>query len=283
MNKADYDYLAQYLHESSGLVLTEDKSYLIESRLLPVIRRHNLATLEEMVQKIRSRQNHNLMRDVTEAMTTNESSFFRDLKPFDLFKDVMLPYFLQARNTTKRIRIWSGASSSGQEAYSMAILLKEQEEKLRGWNIEIIGTDLSSEMVERAKSGIYTQFEVQRGMPVHLIIKYFKQAGDRWQIAPEIRAMAQFKTCNLLQDLSWLGSFDIIFLRNVLIYFDQPTKSKVLDHVSRIMASDSMMLLGGAETVLGINNNFRSHEKHHNIYMRANGQAAMGYASSSGR
>lgn len=266
MKPETFDILANLVKQTSGLVLTKDKVYLLESRLVPVARKRNLKDLEDLAAKLKTRPEDALVQEVTEAMTTNESSFFRDVKPFEQFRQTVLPRFLAARAGRKHLRIWSAACSTGQEAYSLAMILKEEAAKLAGWKIEIVGTDLSSEMVERSKAGLYTQFEVQRGMPIQMLIKYFKQVGDKWEIKPEIRSMASFRTCNLLGSLSSLGQFDIVFCRNVLIYFDQPTKARVLDSISRIMPPDGTLYLGGAETVLGITDRFQPVAGQRGIY-----------------
>jgi chemotaxis protein methyltransferase CheR len=207
-----------------------------------------------------------LLREVTEAMTTNESFFFRDIKPFDQFKDMVLPQLLQTRATKRSFRIWSAASSSGQEPYSLAMLIKEEAAKLAGWRIEIVGTDISQEMLEKAKAGYYSQFEVQRGLPIQMLVKYFKKKDEMWQIDPAIRAMVQYREYNLLNDLKALGQFDVVFCRNVLIYFDQPTKSRVLENISKIMPDDGILYLGGAETVLGISDKFKPIPNQRGIY-----------------
>ena len=207
-----------------------------------------------------------LLREVTEAMTTNESFFFRDMKPFDQFRTIVLPHMLQARAARKSFRIWSAACSSGQEAYSLAMILKEEAAKLAGWKIEIVGTDISQEVLEKAKAGLYSQFEVQRGLPIQLLVKYFKKNNEMWQIDPAIRAMVQYREYNLLHDVKPLGQFDVVFCRNVLIYFDQPTKTRVLDNVSRLMPDDGFLYLGGAETVLGISDKFRPIPDQRGIY-----------------
>lgn len=251
----DFDFIAKLIYERSGLVLTAEKSYLLESRLLPVARKHGLKGLDDLARGLRGRLAP-LTADVVEAMTTNESLFFRDTKPFDQFRRVVLSRLLEARAAKRSLRIWSAACSSGQEAYSLAMLLVEEQAKLAGWKIEILGTDLSTQMVERARAGIYSQFEVQRGLPVQLLVKHFKQDGDKWQIEPKIRAMASFREFNLLQDMAPLGTFDVIFCRNVLIYFDQPTKTRVLEQVARRLPADGVLFLGGAETVLGVTDRF---------------------------
>ncbi|AIB14689.1 chemotaxis protein CheR (plasmid) [Azospirillum argentinense] len=266
MRVEDFDMFSTLLKQRSGLVLTRDKAYLLESRLMPVARKWNMKGLEELASTVRTRKDEALLRDITEAMTTNESSFFRDQKPFDQFKQIVLPKLLEARAAKRSIRIWSAACSSGQEAYSLAMLLSEDAAKLAGWRIEIVGTDISAEMVERSKSGIYTQFEVQRGLPIQMLVRHFKQQGDKWQISQQLRQMASFREFNLLGDLSTLGQFDIVFCRNVLIYFDQPTKTKVLEAIARQMPQDGVLYLGGAETVLGITDRFKPVEGQRGLY-----------------
>ena len=206
MRVEDFDMFSTLLKQRSGLVLTRDKAYLLESRLMPVARKWNMKGLEELAATVRTRKDEALLRDITEAMTTNESSFFRDQKPFDQFKQIVLPKLLEARSAKRSIRIWSAACSSGQEAYSLAMLLSEESARLAGWRIEIVGTDISAEMVERSKSGIYTQFEVQRGLPIQMLVKHFKQQGDKWQISQQLRQMVSFREYNLLGDLSALAS-----------------------------------------------------------------------------
>jgi chemotaxis protein methyltransferase CheR len=257
MTITDFDFICQILKTRSGLLLTNDKAYLLESRLLPVARKWKLATFDDLVRLIRTKNDEAVIRDVVEAMTTNESFFFRDTKPFDQFKQICLPAMIKARASSKTIRIWSAACSSGQEGYSLAMILSEMSAQLAGWKIEIIGTDLSGEILQRAKDGLYSQFEVRRGLPITLLVKYFQQTGDRWKISDAIRSKVQFREWNLLNDPAPLGKFDIVFCRNVLIYFDQPTKTKVLAGIAKQMPDDGYLFLGGAETVLGISDKFQ--------------------------
>jgi len=247
-------------------VLTRDKAYLLESRLLPVARRRNMKSLDELVAALRGRPDGELVRDVVEAMTTNESFFFRDKKPFDQFAEIVLPHLLKARAGSRSFRIWSAACSSGQEAYSLAIILREQAARLSGWRYEIVATDLSREILAKAKAGIYSQFEVQRGLPITLLVKYFKQDGEKWRIDPALRAMVQFREFNLLEDPRALGTFDVVFCRNVLIYFDQATKASVLLRIRQVMPEDGFLYLGGAETVLGITDRFQPLAGERGIY-----------------
>jgi len=262
---SDYEYLRKLLKERSGLDLSADKQYLVESRLVPLARKSLLQGIPELVQKMKSGAEP-LTVDVVEAMTTNETFFFRDKIPFDHLRDSILPMLLASRAARKTIRIWSAACSTGQEPYSIAMCLKEKGAVLQGWRIEIVGTDLSQEVLEKSKAGIYSQFEVQRGLPIQLLVKYFTQNGELWQISPEIRGMVQHKQLNLLQDFSHLGKFDVIFCRNVLIYFDQPTKTNIFERMSRIIEPDGMLMLGAAESVVGITDVFRPYPDKRGLY-----------------
>jgi len=257
MNIDDFNLVAKILKDRSGLVLGSDKAYLLESRLNPVARKYDLAGIDDLVAMIRTGGNEKLLVDITEAMTTNESFFFRDQKPFDQFRDLVLPYMLDHRSEAKTLRIWCAACSSGQEPYSLAMLLKEQAAGLAGWSIEILATDLSLEVLGKAQEGVYSQFEVQRGLPVRLLMKYFKQDGERWQISDEIRSMVSFKPHNLLQQPQGLRQVDVVFCRNVLIYFEPETKTRTLESVSEVMVEDGFLFLGGAETVLGVSERFQ--------------------------
>ncbi len=254
MKPADFDYLAGFLKVRSGLVLGQDKMYLVESRLLPITRKRNLPGLTELVNEIRLGKDQTLIQHVMEAMTTNESFFYRDKVPFDTLRNDVLPKLQAARQSQRQLRIWSAAASTGQEPYSIAMILKEMASSFQGWRIDIIGTDISKEVLEKARAGMYSQFEVQRGLPVQMLVKYFKQIGEMWQIDSSIRAMVQLKEGNLLSSFSGLGGFDIIFCRNVLIYFDQATKKDVLERMAKQMPDDGILFLGAAETVLGLTN-----------------------------
>jgi chemotaxis protein methyltransferase CheR len=255
----DYDFLRRRLEERSGLVLCGDKQYLVESRLLPIVRKAGLGSLDALVAVLRQNTDDPLMTKVVEAMTTNETFFFRDKTPFETFRSTVLPELLAARRITRSIRIWCAAASTGQEPYSLAMALKEMESvTAAGWRIELVATDLSNEVLEKARQGIYSQFEVQRGLPIQLLIKYFAQVSETWQIAPEIRAMVKFQQLNLLSDFSRLGTFDVIFCRNALIYFDKDTKVDVLNRLSRVVARDGYLVLGAAETVVGLTAAFKT-------------------------
>ena len=268
MTPQDYDYLRKLLKERSGLVLGAEKQYLAESRLLPVARRHALGGLGDLVAGLKRASAGKLAVEVVEAMTTNESFFFRDKIPFEHFGDTIMPALMVARAREKRIRIWCTACATGQEPYSLAMGLKALGAKLAGWRVDILATDIATEVLEKAKAGVYSQFEVQRGLPIQLLVKFFSQVGEAWQIAPEIRAMVQFRSLNLLNDFSPLGMFDLVFCRNVLIYFDQPTKTDVLNRLARQMPGESFLVLGAAETVLGLTDAFKPLAEKRGLYMR---------------
>ena len=277
MSPDDFNFLIGLIRERSGLVLTEDKAYLLETRLQPVMRDQGIADLPELVSRVRANTRSALVDTIVDAMTTNETFFFRDQKPFDQFRDHVLPHLLEARAKTKTIRIWCAACSTGQEPYSLAMILKEADKVLAGWRTEIVATDLSAEAMSKAKVGLYSQFEVQRGLPVQFMVKYFKQVNETWQIDSAIRAMVTFKPINLLENFSTLGKFDVIYCRNVLIYFDQETKGDVLDRMRTITADDGFLCLGGSETVLGVTESFKNVSDLRGIYAPAT-PAAMSVA-----
>ncbi len=257
MNADDFEYLRALVRRQSGLVISADKQYLVESRLLPVARRLALGGIADLVQKLRASDSDALVNEIIEAMATKESFFFRDKIPFEHFRDTIIPGLMRSRAAWRRLRIWCAAASTGQEPYSLAMSLGEMGTRLAGWRIDIIATDLSQDALAKAQAGIYNQFEVQRGLPIGLLLKYFRQRGDNWEIAPAIRSMVQFRQLNLLGDFDHLGLFDVVFCRNVLIYFDQPTKVAVLDRIARAMEGDGFLVLGAAETVVGLTNSFR--------------------------
>jgi chemotaxis protein methyltransferase CheR len=261
----DYEYLRKFLKDSSGLDLSADKHYLIESRLLPIARKASLPGIAELVQKLKGGSTP-IANQVIEAMTTNETFFFRDKVPFDHFREAIMPEILQARASRRSIRIWCAAGSTGQEPYSLAMCLKEMGAALAGWRVEILATDLSLEVIEKSKAGLYSQFEVQRGLPIQMLVKYFKQTGELWQINPEIRAMVQHRQINLLHDFSQLGVFDIIFCRNVLIYFDQDTKINIFRRLAKSTESDGFLALGAAETVVGLTDVFKPYPERRGLY-----------------
>jgi chemotaxis protein methyltransferase CheR len=248
---AGFNEVAGLVRRRAGIVLTEDKSYLLETRLGPVLARFNLASLGALGEKLRSLPGEPLERAVVEALTTHESSFFRDGRPFDHLR-ATLPRLSASKGKGERVRIWSAACSSGQEAYSVAMLSQEVLGPSAPQRVEILATDISGEVLARAKEGAFSQFEVQRGLAIRALMTHFTQEGTRWRIKPELRGMVRFEERNLLADCSTLGRFEVIFCRNVLIYFDAPTKTRVLEMLARQLAPDGVLYLGAAETVIGL-------------------------------
>ncbi len=265
MTPLDYEFLRKLLKERSGLDLSSDKQYLVESRLIPLARKAGLPGITELVQKMKSGAEA-LTSDVIEAMTTNETFFFRDKVPFDHLRDTILPALMQARAGRRALRIWCAASSTGQEPYSIAMCLKALGPALAGWRTEIVATDLSQAVLEKSKAGIFSQFEVQRGLPIQMLVKHFTQVGEMWQLNADIRAMVQHRQLNLLQDFSHLGTFDVIFCRNVLIYFDQDTKAGIFSRLGRLLEGDGFLVLGAAESVVGISDVFRPFPDRRGLY-----------------
>ena len=273
MTPQDYDFLRILLKQRSGLVLAADKQYLVESRLLPLARKAGVSGLGELVLKLQEPGAEALIADMVEAMTTNETFFFRDKIPFEYVRNVIVPALMETRSAHRSIRIWCSACSTGQEAYSLAITLKEIGAALAGWRFDILGTDISAAVIDRARDGIYNQFEVQRGLPIGMLLRYFEKQGDSWQVVPEIRSMVKFRQLNLLRDFSALGTFDLVFCRNVLIYFDQETKADVLRRISLSLDPSGFLVLGAAETVIGLTDRFRPHPDHRGLYVSAPGPA----------
>jgi chemotaxis protein methyltransferase CheR len=276
----EYEFLRKFLKERSGLDLSSDKQYLVESRLIPLARRAGLADLTELVQKIKTGAEA-LTSDVVEAMTTNETFFFRDKIPFDHLRQTILPGLVQARAHRRSLRIWCAASSTGQEPYSIAMYVKEFA-PLASWRVEIVATDLSHEVLEKSKAGIYSQFEVQRGLPIQMLVKYFTQTGELWQLNPDIRAMVTHRQLNLLADFSHMGTFDVIFCRNVLIYFDHETKTDIFERLARSIEPDGVLTLGAAESVVGISDAFKPCPDRRGLYRPNPDRSARGSAMAHG-
>lgn len=267
MQPAEFQFCSDLLKKRSGLALTEDKGYLIESRLLPVARNHGCETVPALIQLVRTNGKEAILSEITEAMTTNESLFFRDAKPFEYLRQTMLPAY-KAVAGKSALRIWSAACSTGQEPYSTAMCLQEESVKMPGWNYEIVGTDLANKVLDKAKEGIYSQFEVQRGLPIQMLIKYFTQLpGTTWQVKEPLRAMVKYRAQNLLEDFSALGKFDIIFCRNVLIYFDEMTRARVVERLSKALSPKGHLFLGSTETIIDKSQLFVAVEQCRGLYL----------------
>lgn len=252
MTGPDFDVIAAFLKERSGLIITPDKKYLLETRLTPILRAHDVEDLAALADKLRQPGPSGLKDKVVDAMTTNETSFFRDTHPFDSLRKSIIPGLIERRAASRCLRIWSAACSTGQEPYSLAMVLKDSFPILGSWKVEIVATDISPTVLDRAREGLYSTFEVQRGMPIQMLIRHFDQVDQQWRVKPELRTNITFRSANLLDDLSILGTFDIVLCRNVLIYFDQPTKTRILNGIARRIAPDGALLLGGAESVFGL-------------------------------
>ena len=252
----DYNYITKFLLDTTGLSLGENKEYLLEARLIPLAQAHGMNGIEDLVLSLKSQLDQDLKKEVMEAMTTNESSFFRDKRPFEEFKLSIMPDLIAERKLTKKLRIWCAACSNGQEPYSIVMALRESFPELIDWNIQIVGTDLCTKALNRAEEGVYSQFEVQRGLPVQLLMKYFEQCEEGWKINPDSGVTFQWKHLNLLEDFQHLGMFDVVFCRNVLIYFEPDLKKNILDRIRNQMNSTGALLLGAAETVLGISESY---------------------------
>jgi len=267
MKPEEFQYLAQLLKQRSGLVLGDDKTYLIESRLLPIARSQNLQDISQLCNLIKTRPTEALMTEIIEAMTTNESSFFRDIKPYESLRNIVFP-MIMAKQPSKMMRIWSAACSTGQEPYSTAICIEEDKAKMPGWRFELIGTDLARKVVDKAVLGIYSQFEAQRGLPIQMLVKYFSSRPDTtWQVKDNIRNMVSFRTQNLLEEYSALGKFDIIFLRNVLIYFDDATKAQITEKMARTLQPHGVLILGATESLVDPNGRFKALDNFRGAYV----------------
>lgn len=264
----DYAYLAQVMRRRTGIVLNDKKTGLLEGRLAPVMRRFGFKTVAALLAELRH-GHEALVQAVIEAMTINDSSFFRDRRTFDEFRDIVLPTLLLQRAETKRLSIWCAACAAGQEVYSLAMLLDDRRLTAQGWTIDLYATDINSEMITRAGEGLYSQFEVQRGLPIRRLLTCFTQEDTHWRIAPHLRRMVQFRTFNLLDHMGWLPDLDVVFCRNVLMYFDQKTRQQVVERISDILAPDGALLIGPAETVAGVTGGFTAVEDAPGLYYKA--------------
>jgi len=251
MKLTDFDTYSALLKEESGMVLTEDKVFVLESRLTPIARKWGYNSLETLTLALQGVPDRVLVRDIVEAMVDSETCFFRDGQPFDLLQNTLLPYLKSARKK-KKLHLWSAGCSSGQEPYSIAIALKELGDALNGWKFDILASDISNALLEQASQGVYSQFEVQRGLPIQMLVKYFTQNNDQWQVNESIRDIVTHKNINLLQPLDDLGMYDIIFCRNTLLNFDQDTKGQILAEIAEHLERDGFFLLGKDETLMGI-------------------------------
>jgi chemotaxis protein methyltransferase CheR len=264
----EFAFIAKEVKSRSGLVLTPDKAYLLETRLTPIARKEGFASLNECLSAARVRRDDRLLWVITDALTTNETFFFRDKTPFDQFKEAALPQLLAARGGRGKLRIWCAAASTGQEPYSLAMIIQEMRDAGKPIDAEIIATDISDRVLEKARAGLYSQFEVQRGLPVTHLVKYFTKAGDVWKISDKLKPMVRFQKHNLLEDPRALGRFDVVFCRNVLIYFEPDQKKKCMEAIAGTMADDGFLFLGAAETTMGVTDAFNTNPERRGLYQR---------------
>lgn len=268
MNSQDFEFVVQLVRQRTGIVLTPDKTYLVESRLAPLARKEGLASIEDLINVVRARREERLVGQLLDVMTTNETFFFRDKTPFDHLRDTAFPT-LGPQRRGQRIRVWSAACSSGQEPYSIAMMIDQQPMLTQGVPLEIVGTDISDRCLERAKQGLYTQFEVQRGLPIQLLMAHFTQQEDHWRLSERIRNQVTFRKHNLLDPADGLGKFDVVLCRNVLIYFDAATKVAVLDRIAAQLNPGGYLILGAAETVVGLTTSFEATPDRRGLYRLA--------------
>lgn len=257
----NFAFVAQLLRAQCGLALEPGKEYLVKSRLAPLAQQHKVASLDLFIDQLRVRRAHGLVDEVVEAMMTTETFFFRDVRPFDSLQKSVLPELIKQRAASRQLNVWCGASASGQEPYSVAILLQEHFPELRNWRINFLATDISDAMIARSQAGRYSQLEVSRGLPQPLLLKWFRQEEGHWWIDDQLRKSVKFSKMNLIRPWPTMPVWDLVLLRNVMIYFDSDIKRLILDRLSQTLAPDGYLLLGGAETTLNLNNSFIRHEE----------------------
>ncbi|SDY68311.1 chemotaxis protein methyltransferase CheR [Modestobacter sp. DSM 44400] len=255
LTATSFDWVRQLVHKESAIVLQPGKEYLVEARLLPMAQQRGLSGVSELVESVRGRPDAATTRRIVEALTTNETSWFRDGDPFTALTGTVLPALVAARRPEERLNIWSAACSSGQEPYTIAMLVSDALPDAAR-RVSITATDLSREMVERTRAGRFSQLEVNRGLPASMLVRHFTRAGNEWEISPALRRTVTVAECNLAAPLPRMGPFDVVYLRNVLIYFDLATKQAILRRVAALMRPDGWLFLGGAETTLGVDDNW---------------------------
>jgi len=265
MAPEDFEFAARFLKERSGLVLTRDKTYLLENRLMPVVRDLKLKSVADLIAAVRA-GDPALQTAMIDAMMAKDTAFFRDWKPYVHFRTVVLPNVRVARGIQTRFRVLSAGVSTGQEAHSIAMTIKDVSSSFPGWHVEVVGIDISAPAIAAAAKGVYSQFDVQRGLPIRTLLQYFTKREDAWVLSDAVRSMVKFQTWNLMDDLFPLGRFDAIFCRNVLVYLDLKTKLEVLQKLGRLLVDDGVLYLGLNETVMGVSSNFRAVDPNLGIY-----------------
>jgi chemotaxis protein methyltransferase CheR len=252
----DFGFIRDLVRRRSAIILDDGKEYLVTSRLSALARDEGFGSLDQLVHDLRTRPSNGLHRKVVQAMTTNETMFFRDVHPFDAIRDKILPELIERKADQRRLSIWCAASSTGQEPYSIAMMIRDQVPALTGWDVRIIATDFSSDVLERARAGVYSQLEVNRGLPVRYLVRHFTKLDLQWQISDEVRSMVDYRELNLIDPWVGIASMDLVLLRNVLIYFDVETKKSILGKVRSVMQPHGYLFLGGAETTLNLDDGF---------------------------
>jgi chemotaxis protein methyltransferase CheR len=255
-SESAFVYLRKLIYDNSAIVLEADKRYLLEARLGPVLTRERISSFDELVARLNSANAGALRQRVLEAVTTHETSFFRDLQPFELFRKTIVPRLLNERSASKRVNIWCGASSTGQEPYSIAFIIKECGLQLGGWTVDFTATDLSEEVLARARTGVFTQLEVNRGLPVPMLIKHFDKVGLDFQVKADLRKMINFRKVNLMEAWPSMPAMDVVFMRNVLIYFDIATKKRIFDRMARVIRPGGYLFLGTVESTHNLTEQF---------------------------
>jgi chemotaxis protein methyltransferase CheR len=269
MTDQDFDFIRRLMQEQSAIVLEPGKQYLVESRLAPLVKQQNLNSLGELIARLRFDSGNGLRRQVVEAMVTTESLFFRDHHPFEALRKVVIPSLVKRRQGERRLNVWCAASSTGQEPYSVALLLREHFPELMPWTVSLLASDISRDVLARARDGRFNQFEVNRGLPAALLVKHFEQHGTDWQLRPAVRGMVEFREINLARPWPVLARMDVVFLRNVMIYFDVETKKSILKRLTDLLRPDGYLFLGGSETTLGLSDAFQRVEPNNaGVYQR---------------
>ena len=256
LERKEFEYIRNFLQKRSAIVLDEEKQYLVESRLMPLARREGYAGISELVTKMQTSAVNGLHQKVVEAMTTHETSFYRDARPFDALRHAVLPELIKAQAATRKLRIWCAACSSGQEPYSVAMLIREHFPQLQTWDVSILATDLSIQILDKAREAVFSQLDVNRGLPAPHIVKYFERQGMNWKLKDDICKLVDFRPMNLIEPWPIMAPFDVVMLRNVLIYFDVDTKKSILKNVRRLLRPSSYFFLGGAESTRNLDDNF---------------------------
>jgi len=256
INPSDFEFVQKLAREEAGLILEAGKEYLVESRLQPIVRHEGLASLDDLCGKTRGSQGKALRDKVIDALTTNETTFFRDIEPFEMLRKEVLPQLMELRKAERKLSIWYAAASTGQEPYSVSMLIREHFPQLLTWNIQQLGTDISPTVLARAREGRYGQIEINRGLPANYLVKYFDRDGSEWRLKEAVRSMVRYDEMNLVRPWPTMPPVDIVMIRNVLIYFDVETKKQILSRIRRILRPDGFLFLGGAETTMNLDDNF---------------------------